>query len=677
MIRHILTPLAVATGLASAAAAVWALAIPLNDWKIAGPFGGTATTIAIDPQSPKTLLAGGLDTLLFQTQDFGASWSPLNLPKRNLGEVTSVLVDPLDSSHYFAGVLDGFGGSLFESHDFGKNWKAANDIKDFAVRALAASASNPSEFVAGTVHGVMLSADSGKTWTRISDPNNLEMLGITSVAIDPKDANLIYAGTSHLPWKTIDAGKTWQSIHTGMVDDSDVFSIYVDPAQPANVFASACSGIYASIDRGDSWKKIAGIPNTSRRTHVIRVDPIQSSAIYAGTTTGLFKSPNAGLTWRTVSNTQVNSIAFDPVQPSNMYLAMEYEGVAKSDDGGQSIKPITNGFIDRQISAVTTSGSHLVAIEAQNADTTGIFVSPDKGETWSQVRNTRGLAGVHLRTIAGTSAEGQVLLGAASHQVFKSADDGMSWKPLPLTVIVNVPVETKARTSTRSSTQRTRRAVAKTPRPLKPRVMAREITPADIGGLYGVKDGGKELIFIATNLGLFKTVDLGAHWTAVDLAGSPSVAVLYTTPYAEGRMIARTSLGLFESKDCGEHWDALAFPLPPSDINEVAIPADQAGRLLVATRTGLYSSADGGRNWYPGAPGIGASTVSSVVYAGADHIGYAVEYGQLYQTSDGGDSWSVAPTALPSLQIRQLWTSDNSPGRLYAITSGMGILFRN
>jgi photosystem II stability/assembly factor-like uncharacterized protein len=112
-------------------------------------------------------------------------------------------------------------------------------------------------------------------------------------------------------------------------------------------------------------------------------------------------------------------------------------------------------------------------------------------------------------------------------------------------------------------------------------------------------------------------------------------------------------------------------------VNEVAIPADASARLLAATRVGLYSSPDGGDNWYAGAPGIGSSTVASVAYSGGGRTGYAVEYGQLYETNDGGTSWALAPTALPSLQIRQLWTPDNTSARLYAITSGMGILFRN
>ena len=51
------------------------------------------------------------------------------------------------------------------------------------------------------------------------------------MAIDPKDPDIIYAGTSQVPWRPWMAAEAWESIHSGMIDDSDVFSIYVDPAR--------------------------------------------------------------------------------------------------------------------------------------------------------------------------------------------------------------------------------------------------------------------------------------------------------------------------------------------------------------------------------------------------------------------------------------------------------------
>jgi photosystem II stability/assembly factor-like uncharacterized protein len=678
MIRYAFLSVAVAAGLATLGIGAWAIAVPVSDWKIAGPFGGTAMTVGVDPQNPKTVLAGARSSLLFRSQDFGDNWEPLNIPRRNLGEVTSVVIDPIDPNHYLAGMLDAFGGGLYESPDAGKTWNAVKDLLDLGVRALAVSPSNPSEFVAGTLKGVMLSTDSGKSWTRISDPNNLEMQGITSLAVDSKDANIIYAGTSHLPWKTVDAGKTWESIHSGMIDDSDVFSIYVDPAQPTNVFASACSGIYASLNRGDSWRKLAGIPNTSRRTHVIREDLTQPNVIYAGTTTGLFKSANAGVNWKTVSNTQVNSIAFDPLQPKNMYLAMEYEGVGKTDDGGETIKPVNNGFVDRQISAVTVSGSKFVAVEAQGGEGTSIFVSADKGETWVQSRNPRGLAGAHLRFVVGTPNQERLLFAATSHQVYKSIDGGNAWLPYTIRMIVKPPVEApKAAAPVAKGPARSRAATAAARRPVKPRVILRNISPSEINGLYAVKNGDKDMLFIATNLGLFKSIDEGSQWSQLELNGATDVSSFYSGPTAEGWMAARTSAGLYLSKDCGDHWERLAFPTPPVDINDVAIPYGTNARLLVATRVGLYSSSDGGDNWLANSGELKGSTVNSVIYRAATQTAYAVQYGQLFQSSDGGNSWSMVRSALPSLQIRQLWVPDNTSDRLYGITSGLGILFRN
>jgi photosystem II stability/assembly factor-like uncharacterized protein len=672
MIRRQLLPIALTISLIGLSVAA-AFDAPAPDWHITGPFGGTATSLALDPQQPTFLLAGGMNSLLFRSADAGESWSLLDFPKRNLTEVTSVLVDPMDSSHFLAGIISADGGAMFSSRDQGRTWAPVPDIKDFGVRSIVAAPSKPTRFISGTLRGVMMSEDSGATWTRMSDPKNLEMQGITATAIDPKDPDIMYAGTSHLPWKSIDGGKTWHSIHTGMTDDSDVFSIYVNPADPNNVFASACSGIYTSGDRGDQWRKVMGLTFSQRRTHVIRKDPQSASLIYAGTTMGLFKSPNMGASWKLLSKEQVNAIVFDPAKPGSMYMAMEYEGLSRGSDTGEKIKMLNQGFVDRTISSVTKAGDKLIALETQLGESSGLFVSGNQGESWSQLADVKGLNAVHLKTIAAMPSEERILLAAAPHQMYKSIDSGLVWKPLALRLVVppSVPAKAPVVTTSSAKTKAAKKQVAR-----KPVEVLRPIYPNEIYGLYTVKNGTKDVLFAATDLGLLKSADSGERWTMAEVAGSSPVNGLFLSANGDGRIVARADAGLFLSKDFGDHWVALNFPTPPADVKDVALAADAASPMLVATRLGLYSSADEGGKWLANPGGMPASTVNSVVY-GSGTLAYAVQYGKLWESKDGGNSWTQLSSALSAPRLRRLWIPDLATNRLYGVTADLGVLFRN
>jgi photosystem II stability/assembly factor-like uncharacterized protein len=647
---------------------------PSSDWHIAGPFGGSAKSVGLDPKNPNIVLAGAMNSLLFRSQDGGQTWQLLNFPKRNLSEVTCVLIDPSDSRHYMAGIISADGGGLFNSNDEGRTWTTVKGVENFGVRSLVAAPSKPTRFISGTLHGVMMSEDSGKTWTRISDPQNAEMQGITAVAVDPKNPDIIYAGTSHLPWKTTDGGKTWESIHNGMIDDSDVFSLYVDGANPQDIFASACSGIYASTNRGEMWKKLIGIPNSSRRTHVIRKDPSNPNIIFAGTTTGLFKSANSGTSWRTLNDAQVNSMVFDPAQTGEIYMAMEYEGIGKTSNDGESIKLSNKGFVDRSISAVALSGDRLIAVEPQLGESSGVFISDDRGDTWKQLENVKGLLGVHLRAIAGMPDNAKTLVAAAPRQLYRSVDGGLEWKAVPMKLIVQEPPPVAPKTATKSAPKyKTAAAHHTAPKPVE---KLKLIYPSEFFGLYSIRSGTKNVIFAATDIGLFSSLDLGERWTQASLPGSLAVTGFFVAPNSDGRLFARATNAVFFSSDYGLHWSRYNIPLPAADINDIAIPVTQNAPLLLATRVGLYTTSDNGATWYA-STAMPASTVSSVLYANQPDTAYAVEYGHLYQTADAGRTWNLVPSGLPVTRIRQLWMPDYTTNRLYGITTDLGILFRN
>jgi photosystem II stability/assembly factor-like uncharacterized protein len=493
------------------------------------------------------------------------------------------------------------------------------------------------------------------------------MLGITAVAIDPQNPDVIYAGTAHLPWKTTDGGKTWESIHSGMVDDSDVFSIYIDPHAPEQVFASACSGIYQSPNGGSLWRKMMGIPNTHRRTHVIRQDPEQPGTIYAGTTLGLFKSIDHGATWHQVNDQQVNSLAFDSGTPSEMYLALEDDGLWKSADRGKTLSPLNTGFVARRLTAVTLSGTRLVAIQTQAGDSTGIFSSDDSGATWNPLPRAPGLGGVHFITITGVPGDNKLLFAATAREVFKSSDGGLNWKP----VVISASIGGSVFIPSRSKTAKTRPA----PRPIP---SERTIHPNEFHTFTAILSGTQPVLLATTNRGILRSTDKGNRWVVAQTGYAEDFDEIFTSPINDGRLVARSQVGVYFSTDFGENWNSIPFPFSSSQLTDFAVPPlGTSLPMLAATDHGLFTSRDLGRTWYPVTSGLPASTVKAVIYSARGTAAYAVLYGQLYQSTDGGNLWSAVPSSFHSLSIRQLWQPAELPDRLFAVTNDIGILFRN
>jgi photosystem II stability/assembly factor-like uncharacterized protein len=184
-------------------------------WQMSGPFGGSATSLAIDPAHPRVLLAGGRGAALFKSDDAGEHWRVLPLPARFEGAVTALWIDPLDSNHYLAGAHDTgspFAG-LYESRDAGASWNAVASLRGVPLWALTSHPARPTRLAAATWRGVWISDDSGATWRRITRDSDGELRAVTAVAFDPRQIDTLYAGTTHLPWKTTDLGRTWHSIH--------------------------------------------------------------------------------------------------------------------------------------------------------------------------------------------------------------------------------------------------------------------------------------------------------------------------------------------------------------------------------------------------------------------------------------------------------------------------------
>ncbi len=412
-------------------------------WQMTGPFGGDVTVLVIDPNNADRILVGSSDGQIYRSTDGGTIWKRLRPGINAPGFIVRIIhFDRERANVIYAGVKpqtelgkDTDSGGLFVSEDNGESWREIPAMRGRAMRSLSQSASDPNVMAIAASDGIYRSTDRGKSWDRISDVNEPELRGFHSVAIDPRDANVIYVGTHHLPWKTTDAGKTWKRTgykEIGMIDDSDIFTIQVDPDNPNTVLMSACSGIYRSRDAGTGWTKFQGIPYSSRRTHVIYRHPTRPGTIFAGTTEGLWVSTEDGKpdSWRQMTSSQlvINAIAIHPSQPDRVFLGTEDNGVLISTDGGETYEASNAGFVNRYVPAVLADSKvpgRVYAGVLFDRLNGGLFISEDGGITWQQSMNGMGVRDIYSLTQSPTHPD--TIYAGTNHGVFRSDDQGRNW----------------------------------------------------------------------------------------------------------------------------------------------------------------------------------------------------------------------------------------------------------
>jgi photosystem II stability/assembly factor-like uncharacterized protein len=373
----------------------------------------STTALAIDPNNPSTLYAGG-NRSCYKSMDGGVNWSKYE--QGLMGSCRVLLVPSKKSSKaraYAQSKKVYFGSStgFYASSNGGLSWKASmTGINASLITAIASAPSLPKVVYAGVKEiGLYKSTKSGKKWQKM--PDLYQGKSILKIAVNPNDSKEIYVLAGDYFYRSADGGETMSKIYDG--DSLRSFTVSPNDFKIIYIAGEEWSGskyimtTFISKDGGQNWTKHK-VTTKGGTCQAVAVDPKNNNIVYAGgystdTAAGhrihalsggeLYKSLNGGKKWKKVGSgieaESIIGIVIDPVSPSNVYVAADYDGVFKSTDSGNSFSKTNPRFNARCLWINPTNRKVIFA-----GGYGGAYYSTDSGQNWTEA--SEGLPVYHV-----------------------------------------------------------------------------------------------------------------------------------------------------------------------------------------------------------------------------------------------------------------------------------------
>jgi len=269
----------------------------------------------------------------------------------------------------------------------------------------------------------------------------------------------------------------------------EIYHLKGSPANPDRIYASQSSSwsgqvIQRSDDGGKSWQVVDnrflyegvagthqwydGTPHPWEFKRVWHLEPSLSDpdTVYAGVEdAALFRSADGGQSWAELPGLRghgtgpqwqpgaggmcLHTVILDPKDPNRIFIAISAAGAFRSDDAGQSWKPINNGLYSKYIPNPTAEVGHCVHHIAMNPSRPGVLFmqkhwdvmrSDDAGDNWREISGNLptdfGFAiDVHAHEpetlfVVPIKSDAEHYPPEGKLRVYRSRSGGEEWEPL-------------------------------------------------------------------------------------------------------------------------------------------------------------------------------------------------------------------------------------------------------
>jgi photosystem II stability/assembly factor-like uncharacterized protein len=238
---------------------------------------------------------------------------------------------------------------------------------------------------------------------------------INCLAFDPLYTNVVWAGSaSGGIWKSNDGGASWITFPFTQFLSIGISDIAINPKDPKVVYAATGDadgsfmtrgytiGVIKTTDGGYNWQ----VTNFQNQIHdnilisKIVINPDFPETILVSTSLGIFKSTDGGNNWlNKLSNLNIRDLVISADNP-NVLFASSFNSsgntaIFKSIDGGDNwTKKYDLPKANRSAIGISKSNPNMIYLVASNINTNslnGFYNSTDKGESWNLLTDAPNL----------------------------------------------------------------------------------------------------------------------------------------------------------------------------------------------------------------------------------------------------------------------------------------------
>lgn len=288
--------------------------------------------------------------------------------------------------------------------------------KGAPVLSVTVEPSRPGTLYLGTSEGLLVSTDSGTTWSTVPGA-----LSVKHQAVVSGPGEELYVGGEAGVFVR-EAGQPLVPRNTGL-SPGRVLGLEVDATRPELVYAILPGRLFRSTDGGGHW---AAVPTTDVPSpRQVRADPVREGVVYVATDSGVRRSLDGGATWALVgAERRVRQLAIASSAPQTLYVTAE-DGLWRSDDAGETWRSFGAGL-------PTSASPFALAVSATKPDLLythqgkSIYrFSPEVAE-WRLAGSLYG----EPRSLVVDPKNDAILYALTPEQSYRSGDGGSTWQTM-------------------------------------------------------------------------------------------------------------------------------------------------------------------------------------------------------------------------------------------------------